>query len=159
MANEFLSWDSEITKDTPEFILLPEGDYNFVVQGLEKQIYSGNSTKIPAGCPVAELSIVIMSDQGNTSVKDRLFLSTNMEWKLSSFFRSLGLKNHGESVKMPWDKVIGAEGRAHVIQEKWISNKDGSEKVSNRIGSYLDNTTEAAEAPKKPSADDMPFEI
>ena len=46
MAEKFLSWDAEITQDSPEFILLPEGDYTFMVQGLEKSIYEGNSEKI-----------------------------------------------------------------------------------------------------------------
>ena len=87
---KFLSWDSEITKDAPEFILLPEGDYPFMVQGLEKSIYEGNSEKIGHGCPMAVLKIVVKGPQGYTSITDRLYLSENMEWKLGQFFRCIG---------------------------------------------------------------------
>ena len=153
MAEKFLSWDAEITQDSPEFILLPEGDYTFMVQGLEKSIYEGNSEKIGHGCPMAILKIVLYSNEGNTSVTDRLYLSPSMEWKLSSFFRSIGQKSHGKSYKMDWNNVIGKEGRAHVKIETWVGN-DGKPKQSNRIDKYLE--TAASQAPTSPS---MPFEV
>lgn len=153
---KFLSWDSEISQDTPEFIVLPEGDYPFMVQDYEKGIYEGPSEKIGHGCPMATLKIVVRSPKGNTSVQDRLYLTQNMEWKLSSFFRSIGQKSHGKSYKMDWNSIIGKEGLCHVKQETWVGN-DGKERVTNRIDRYLDS--DAAQAPTKPDMSDMPFEV
>ena len=36
-----LSWDDEIEKDSGEFILLPEGDYEFTVESFERARYQG----------------------------------------------------------------------------------------------------------------------
>ena len=151
---KFLSWDSEITQDAPEFIPLPEGDYPFMVQDLEKSIYDGNSEKIGKGCPMATLKIVVDGGElGKTSVTDRLYLNQNMEWKLGTFFRCIGQKSHGKSYKMDWNNVIGKEGLAHVKVESWTGN-DGQLKKSNKIDRYLE--CEAAKAPTKP---DLPFEV
>ena len=158
MANDvkFLAWDSEITQDTPEFILLPEGDYPFMVQGLEKAIYEGTSDKIGHGCPMAILKIVIDGgEKGKTSVQDRLYLCSNMEWKLGSFFRCIGQKTHGKSYKMDWNNVIGKEGLCHIKVENWEGN-DGQPKQSNKIDRYLE--CDAAKAPTKP-AEELPFEV
>ena len=154
MAEQFYSWDSEITNDAPEYTLLPEGNYPFMVQGLEKQIYTGTSEKIGNGCPMAVLEIVVRGEEGNASVKDRLYLTPNMEWKLSSFFRSIGMKQHGKSFKMDWNSIIGKEGLCHIKIDTW-TDQNGQSKQSNKIDKYLDN--DAAKAPTKPA--DMPFEI
>lgn len=160
---KFLSWDSEITKDAPEFILLPEGDYPFMVQGLEKSIYEGNSEKIGHGCPMAVLKIVVKGPQGYTSVTDRLYLSENMEWKLGQFFRCIGQKSHGKSYKMDWNNVIGKEGLCHVKVEDWVGS-DGKQKQSNRIDKYLEcDAVKAPTAPnneiKAPESGNLPFEV
>lgn len=161
---KFLSWDSEITQDTQEFILLPEGDYPFMVQGLEKSLYEGDSEKIGRGCPMAELKIVVDGgDLGHTSVTDRLYLSTNMEWKLGSFFRCIGQKAHGKAYKMDWNNVIGKEGMCHVKIRSYVG-KDGQPKQTNQIDRYLE--TEASKAPTAPKAEikapeqgNLPFEV
>ena len=153
---KFLNWDSEISQDAPEKIILPEGDYPFMVQEFEKGIYDGNSEKIGKGCPMATLKIVVRSPQGNSFVTDRLYLTQNMEWKLSSFFRCIGQKSHGKSYKMDWNSIIGAEGLCHVKVESWIGN-DGQPKQGNKIDRYLE--CEAVKAPTKPDMSDMPFEV
>lgn len=154
--NKFLSWDAEIEQDSPDFILLPEGDYSFMVQDVEKTIYSGNSEKIGNGCPMAVLKIVVRSPKGNASIVDRLYLNEDMIWKLSSFFRSIGMKKHGEKFKMDFEATIGKEGLCHVKQEKFV-NSNGEEKTTNKIEKYLDSA--AAQAKTKPDMSDMPFEV
>ena len=153
---KFLSWDSEITQDAPEFILLPAGDYPFMVQDLEKSLYDGNSEKIGKGCPMVTLKIVVDGGElGKTSVTDRLYLTQNMEWKLGAFFRCIGQKAHGKSYKMDWDNVIGKEGLCKVKVESWVGN-DGSPKQSNKIDRYLECA--AVKAPTAPKQD-LPFEV
>ena len=153
---KFLSWDSEITKDEQEFILLPEGDYPFMVQGLEKSIYDGDSANIGKGCPMAVLKIVIDGGSlGHTSITDRLYLTSAMEWKLGSFFRCIGQKSHGKAYKMDWNNVIGKQGLCKVKVREYVGN-DGKQKKTNQIDKYLE--CEAVKAPTAPNQD-LPFEV
>ena len=155
--NNFLAWDAEITKDAPEKVTLPAGKYPFMVQELEKAVYTGTSEKIGNGCPMAVLKIVVYGGElGNSFVTDRLYLSDKMEWKLGTFFRCIGQKTHGKSYKMDWNNVIGKEGLCQIKVEKWLGN-DGQEHESNKIEKYLE--CDAQKAPTKPDMSDMPFEI
>ena len=45
--NAGMDWDDAIENDGQEFIILPEGDYNFMVTGFERGRFPG-SAKIPA---------------------------------------------------------------------------------------------------------------
>ena len=163
---KFLDWDSEITQDAPEYILLPEGNYPFMVQGLEKGLYDGDSEKIGRGCPMATLKIVVDGGElGHTSIQDRLYLTSNMEWKLGTFFRCIGQKDHGKSYKMDWNNVIGKQGLCKVKIRTYTGN-DGQPKQTNQIDKYLEcDAVKAPTAPKKnikkpePAADDLPFEV
>ena len=155
--NNFLAWDAEITKDAPERVTLPAGKYQFMVQELEKGVYTGTSEKIGNGCPMATLKIVVYGGElGNSFVTDRLYLSDKMEWKLGTFFRCIGQKTHGKSYKMDWNAVIGKCGLCQLKVEKWLGN-DGQEHESNKIEKYLES--DASFAPKKPDMSDMPFEV
>lgn len=162
----FLDWDSEITQDSQEYVLLPEGDYPFMIQGLEKAIYDGPSLKIGQGCPMAILKIVVGTEAEHTSITDKLYLSTSMEWKLGQFFRAIGQKTHGKSYKMDWNNVIGKQGLCRIKIEDWV-DRDGNARQSNKIDRYLEcEAVKAPTAPKRsskktePAADsDLPFEV
>lgn len=157
--NDFFSWDAEITVDSEGFIVLPEGDYTFEVQKVDKEFYQGSSEKIGNGCPTAVIGMVIRSPQGTASVQDKLYLCKNMEWKLSAFFRAIGQKQHGKSFKMDFGKVIGAEGKCRLKIEKWVGN-DGKERSSNKVERYYDSiASTAATAPTANADGSMPFEI
>ena len=163
---KFLEWDSEITQDTQEFVLLPEGDYPFMVQGLEKAIYDGPSEKIGHGCPMAILKIVVGTDDNHTSVTDKLYLSTSMEWKLGQFFRAIGQKTHGKAYKMDWNNVIGKQGLCRIKVEDWV-DREGKQRQSNKIERYLEcDAVKAPTVPRKSSKktesaaeSDLPFEV
>ena len=88
--NEFLNWGEGFTAQEDEFVLLDEGVYNFTVTKMEKKVYSGNSTKIPNGCPYAELNVQVQSQKGTTNIRERLYLLKSMQWKLTQFFASIG---------------------------------------------------------------------
>ena len=72
-------------------------------------------------------------------------LYRTLEWKLSAFFRALGLKKHGEELRMDWSKVEGATGRAHIIQRKYTTG-DGQERIVNDVSRFYDKAEEAAAA-------------
>ena len=88
--NSVMDWNDVIEDDGQEFVLLPEGDYNFVVTNFERGRFPG-STKIPA-TNKATISIQNFSEMGVALMKFDLILSKSLTWKLSAFFRSIGQK-------------------------------------------------------------------
>lgn len=110
LEREF-GWDDTITKDS-EFILLPEGDYNFVVESFERGRHAG-SEKMPA-CNKAILTLRIEVAEGTVHITHNLFLHTKTEGLLSAFFSSIGQKKKGEPLRMNWNQVPGSSGKAKI---------------------------------------------
>ena len=133
--NSVMDWNDVIEDDGQEFVLLPEGDYNFVVTNFERGRFPG-SAKIPA-TNKATISIQILSELGVASMKFDLILSKALTWKLSAFFRSIGQKKRGEKITMDWNKVLGAKGSAH-IKQKVYTNQAGEEKTINDLDYFID---------------------
>ena len=129
--SDYFNWDGTIEVESGEFILLPEGEYDFRVTQLDK------TTSNKTSAPMAVVHLRIEHDGGETTLKDYLVLSRQAEWKLCSFFRAIGLKKSGEPFVMNWNLVEGRSGRAKIKQEKY-SKKDGGEGISNKVDSYLD---------------------
>lgn len=153
MANDVLfDWDSEILEDGNSgvpFVCLPEGDYQYTVTKLDKSTYMPrSSSKIPAGTKMAIVEMTFKKDGKQSVVFERLYLIGSMEWKISSFFRSVGLKKHGEKLKMDWNAVTGLTGWAHLTVEDWTGT-DGQTRQSNRLGYWISpEEAPQQEAPK-----------
>ena len=150
--NRVLDWDSPIEDDGNGFVLLPEADYDFIVSGFDRGQYNG-SANIPA-CPKAMLTLTISAPEGNVQVKQDLYLCGKMEWKISSFFRSIGQKKHGERLKPKWDQVLGSAGRLHLTQRDYIGN-DGTKKKVNNIAYFIDDIPSGKRTADDP--DGFPF--
>lgn len=133
-------WDDEISRDD-EFVVLPEGDYDFEVTAFERSRSKGSDNIPPSN--MAVLDIRVSDGTDCTYVKDYLVLHSKMEWKLSQFFRAIGQKKQGEKVRMNWNAVIGAKGRCKVIVDKYTNDK-GQTKENNKIVKYYDYTAPAA---------------
>lgn len=129
-----LSWDDEIEQES-QFTLLPEGDYDFVVESFDRGQWDG-SEKMPP-CPMATLHVRVSGKEGSTTIEHRLFLHSKTEWALSAFFKSIGLKQSGERVRMNWNMVPGAKGRCHVEVNSYVGN-DGQSHSNNRIKRFLE---------------------
>ncbi|MBQ1789740.1 MAG: hypothetical protein II008_06160 [Oscillospiraceae bacterium] len=153
MSNQdanIMDWDSAIEDDGQGgFILLEEGDYEFTVSGLERARHLG-SAKIPA-CNKAILTLSITTPNGVAQVKTSLLLYKTVEWKLSSFFRSIGQKKHGERLVPKWDQVLGSVGHAHIIQRTFTGN-DGLLKKTNDVDYFIDYVSSMHD-----QDDDIPF--
>lgn len=134
-----LGWDDEISQES-EYVTLPEGDYDFEVIGFERSRSKG-SDKVPPS-NMAVLDIKVTGSKGSTTIKEYLVLHTKMEWKLSQFFRSIGQKKAGETVRMNWNAVPGAKGRCKVIVEEYTNDK-GEKRTTNKISKYYDYTVSA----------------
>lgn len=137
-----LGWDDEIEKES-DFVLLPEGDYNFTVTGFERGRHEG-SEKLPP-CNKAIVSIRIDAPEGTATIQHNLFLHSKCEGMLSAFFIGIGQKKHGEKLRMNWNNVIGAKGRCKVYVDKW-KGKNGEEMQSNKIRKFYEPETAAAPA-------------
>lgn len=118
-----LNWEDEIKQDS-EYILLPEGDYIFTVQGYERARHvPGPQGKLPP-CNKAIVTILIrLDEEQEISLKHNLFLHSSMEGLLSSFFGSIGLKQKGEPLRMNWNKIAGKKGVCRIGHREKDGNK------------------------------------
>ena len=107
-----LGWDDTIENDSPEFILLPEGEYDFTVDHFEKERHNG-SEKLPP-CWKAVLYLRVETPQGVATVRHNLFLHTRTEGMVCAFFTAIGQRQHGQRITMNWAAVPGARGRAKI---------------------------------------------
>ena len=152
-----LGWDDVIENDS-EFILLPEGDYPFMVIDFERGRHGG-STKLPP-CNKAILTINIASDQGDITIKHNLFLHSKCEGMLCKFFTAIGQREKGEKLRMDWSKVKGSTGICRVIIDEY-EGKDGNKYKNNKIKSFLEPNQSQSESltPIKPFGvdKDVPF--
>lgn len=128
-------WDDEIEHDSPEFVLLPDGDYDFEVTEFERGRHPG-SAKLPA-CNKAVVSIRIEGAEGVSTIKHQLFLHTKTEGLLCDFFAGIGQRRKGEKVTMNWSQVVGSKGRAKVGSRKFTAD-DGKELVFNEIKKFYE---------------------
>lgn len=145
--SEKLNWDYSFTaEDEGEkaaFVLVPEGDYAVKVIKTEKGNFQGSSKM--AACPKMTLTLQITTPEGNSVFKTTLFLSASQKWKILAAFVSLGLRSHGDTGSLPWDKLLGAEGYAHIGVRKFVG-QDGSEKSANELLKWLDKPKATATA-------------
>lgn len=133
--NMLMDWDDAIENDGQEFIILPEGDYNFTVVDFERGRFPG-SAKIPA-CNKATLTLQVNTADGTATIKTDLILYRSLEWRISSFFRCIGQKKHGERLVMNWNAVVGSRGRAH-FKPRNYTDRNGNERQANDVDKFYD---------------------
>lgn len=137
---KLLDWDDEIENDgSPNFVTLEEGDYEFEVTKFERGHYTPKAGAKTPACNQANMTLKVHTETGDAYISDNFPLASTMEWKISSFFRSVGLKKHGEKLKMKWEESIGSKGRAHIT--KTAGQKEGT--YFNNIGYYIDPVVNA----------------
>ena len=131
---ETFDWDSEIESDGPEYVTVQPGDYSFTVTKVERQQYQGNidnGGKIPP-CAMALVMGTIDVPKGTATFRERLYLCKSFEWKLSAFFRCLGMKKHGEKLRMNFPGAVGKK----VLAKFGIHEHNGSK--YNQVEQYYD---------------------
>jgi len=130
-----LGWDDVIENDSPEFVILPDGDYDFEVVDFERGRHNG-SEKLPP-CNKAIVHIRIEVKEGISIIKHQLFLHTITEGMLCAFFTGIGQRQKGERLKMNWNAVVGSKGRCKVGTRKW-TNDEGKEMTFNEIKKFYE---------------------
>ena len=128
--NRELDWNDTIEKES-DFVLLPEGDYDFTVESFERARYDGGQYTPP--CPMAILKLVVETPEGKAMINHNLYLHSSKEGQLSAFFMAIGQKKKGEPLRMNWNMVPGSTGRAQIIQKP--SSKDPT-KIFNNVKKF-----------------------
>lgn len=125
-----LDWNSTIEAES-SFIVLPEGDYPFTIEKMERSRHNG-SEKIPA-CPKAIVHFAVTAPDGKVvHVQENYLLHTKMEWKLSELFAAIGMKAKGEKAQMQWNNIIGKSGVCKLMINEY-EDKNGNERENNKI--------------------------
>lgn len=107
-----LTWDDTITNDGQDFEPIPEGDYDFIIEKFERSRSKGEG-KLPA-CNMAVVYFTITDRDRTVTIRENYILHSSLEWKLSELFCGIGLKKKGEELRMNWNMVPGATGRARI---------------------------------------------
>lgn len=138
-----LGWEGVIENDGPEFVTLPDGDYDFTVTAFERARHNG-SDKLPP-CNKAILTIRLDGQAGSSTVKHNMFLHTITEGMLCAFFTAIGQRKRGEKLEMNWNKVVGGKGRCKVTVREWKSEK-GNILTSNEIKKFYEPDEQSQQA-------------
>ena len=120
-ASREFNWDDEINQDST-FVLLPEGDYPFTVSTVTRARHPGSAKLTP--CNKAELVLLVEGPGGEATIKHNLFLHSKCEGLLCAFFTAIGLRRHGQPLRMRWD-IQGRTGMCHVGVREY-TGKDGA---------------------------------
>ena len=107
-----LGWEDTISKDSSEFEPIPEGDYEFTIEKYERARSQGKG-KLPP-CNMAVVYFRIADRDREVVIRENFILHSSLEWKLSELFRGIGAKKESEEVRMNWNLLPGATGRAQV---------------------------------------------
>ena len=144
-AGREYNWDDEISQDSAELALLPEGEYEFSVTGFERGRYPGGA-KLPS-CPKATVSLRFEGVEGVAVIKHNFFLHSKCEGLLCAFVTCLGMRKRGEPLRMDWPGTVGRTGRAKITVRSYTGN-DGREYQTNDVKQFL----EPENAPAAPAA-------
>ena len=131
-----LGWDDQISKDGPDYITIPEGEYDFVVDHYDRERHNG-SEKLPP-CWKAVLYLKVETPEGVANIRHNLFLHTKTEGMLCAFFTAIGQRQHGQTISMNWNAVPGARGRAK------IGVREYNGKTYNEVKRFLEPAATAA---------------
>lgn len=130
-----LGWDDEIENEGSPRRVLEAGEYPFVVEGFERGRYAGGEKMPP--CNQAILHLRVDAPDGNVKMNVNLFLHTRFEWKLCQFFTCIGLRKHGEKLRMNWSAVTGKGGRCRITKRSY-KDRNGVEREANDVDEFLD---------------------
>lgn len=130
---EEIGYEGTIEDEGSEFVLLPEGDYDFTVSKVVRTRHEA-SANLPE-CNEVDVELTVWGPQDKTIITERFFLVRKFEWKLSQFFLSLGLKKHGEQLVMRWN-IEGQRGKCKVFIDKYQKRDGTGEGQSNKIKKF-----------------------
>lgn len=132
MSEEYLSWNSTIDDGT-EYVLFDDGTYDFKVLDFVRSRSLRDSNLL-----IAEIKLEVTDGYRSKTITERFALKESVKWKIAQFFRSIGMKKHGQDFVMNWESSVGRDGLCKLKQEKYVDGK-GIERTSNKVEEFLDN--------------------
>lgn len=150
MADNFreFGWDDEIVNEE-SFTLLPAGDYEFEVVKYDRARHEGSAKVPPCNKAIVTFRLCDPVSGQTAELTENFLLCSTLEWKLSQFFLSVGLKKHGEPLRMNWAAAAGRRGFCKVIVNKYM--KDGVERENNRIDKFYAYDEQPVNAARLPA--------
>ena len=148
-TDEKLDWNTETSKESEGFTVLPEGtEVNFTVVEFKKATSKN-------GANMAKLELKCETDDGlSATLRVYLVLLRSCEWKINQFFTCVGLRKHGDRGVPKWGEVLGSKGRAKLGIEKW-EGKDGNSYDCNVIKNFLDPVETKPATPTQDDDEDL----
>jgi len=117
-----------------------EGDYTFIL--LPPGIYGAECVEVTRGfstasnCNQAGVVWKVVSTKGRTKLTDYLNLSENVKWKILQLFRSVGMRKHGEAIRLNFPALPGKTGWLKIGHRTYL-DKNNVEKTTNQIEGYI----------------------
>lgn len=128
-----LDWDSEI-EGKVDFELIPEGDYCFKVQKVDRGWFNGSEKMCPCNQAIVYLEIIVNGEI--RTLKEYFLLHERTIWKTANLYASIGLiTQEGEKVRMNWGAVPNRTGICHIGFRKY-QGTDGQEHQTNEIKKF-----------------------
>lgn len=131
--DQIIDWDGSIQNDGSDLVTLPDNEEVWMtVRAVERGHNKAGDT------PQVMLMFYAESIAGNgrTIVRDYITMTRKSEWKLCELFRALGLRQHGQELKLRWD-LEGMTARAILSVEEYTSSF-GEVRQNNKIKKYLE---------------------
>lgn len=126
-----MGWDEEVTAESKEYTVLPDGIYPFIIKDAIVKGKTSGKGKLPV-CNMATVTITIEFEGKEIKVKDNITLHRSIEWKISQFFESLGMKQKGVPFRPDWNGIVGKTGLAKMHAEE---GSDGN--MYNKVKEYI----------------------
>lgn len=135
ILDQELGWEDEIENEGSPRRVLEPGEYPFTVLGFERCPLrrQRKGSAVQSGYPAPACGCA----DGESEMNVNLFLLKRFEWKLCQFFTSIGLRQHGEKLRMNWAAVTGKTGRCRITKRTY-KDKTGADRETNDLDEFLD---------------------
>lgn len=100
------NWDDTVIADGSEFVTFEEGEYPFTVKKFERSMVKNGKN---AGKKQADYTLECTRGDGKRKdVHYRIILDTEYSWKITGFFRALGMftGDNGSEFMPNWDEAV-----------------------------------------------------
>ena len=139
-----------------EFILLPEGDYEFTVVKLEESRYKPNPSSKIGPCKQVTITLRVIDPQSgrNVDLKHNLYMWTTTVGMIAQYQDSIGIHKKGTPLTFDWrpDVHIGKTGKL-AIKHRTYKDRSGNDRVTNNISRLYpkEEQTTAYQQPQTPA--------
>ena len=93
-VDDLLDWDDEIQEESRDYPILPEGEYLFEVEKMERGTFLG-SKKLPP-CKEVKLTLRVETPDGPVRLRESFRLLRRFLFLIYPFFVSIGVIEDGE---------------------------------------------------------------